>query len=59
MTGNNQHLFTKGNLCLINLIDFWDEFTGSVDMVDSVYFDFSKALNPISHGVFVGLLWSR
>ena len=43
---------------MINLIGFYDEFTRPVDMVDSVYFDFHKALKPISHSVFVGVLWS-
>ena len=52
VTGKSQHGFTKGKLCLTNLIAFYNKVSCLVDggrAVDIVYLDFSTAFNRVSH----------
>ncbi|CAM4644984.1 unnamed protein product [Caretta caretta] len=51
---NSQHGFTKGKLCLTNLIGFYEEITVSVDegkLMDLLFLDFSKAFDTVSHSI--------
>ena len=47
---SSQHGFTKGTLCLTNLIEFFDrifECNDQGDSLDIVYLDFSKAFDKV------------
>lgn len=46
--------FRRSDTCLTNLLAFYNEMTGMVDLgraVYGVYFDFSKAFTTFSHNV--------
>ena len=48
----SQHGFTKGKLCLTNLLEFFEDVTRRVDRgepVDVVYLDFQKAFDKVSY----------
>ncbi|PKU29355.1 rna-directed dna polymerase from mobile element jockey- hypothetical protein [Limosa lapponica baueri] len=53
---NSEHRFNKGKSCLTNLIALNDGMTGWIDegrAVDVLYLDFSKAIDTVSHSLFV------
>jgi len=52
----------KGRSCLTNLISFYEQVTLTVDeekAVITIYLDFSKALDTVSHSILMGKLAVR
>jgi len=59
VTDGNQHGFTKGKLCLSNLMAFYDRVTVSLDKgraTDIIYLDLCKVFDVVPHNTLVAKL---